>query len=266
MKKLERENANALRFICGVVLSVWTGLVGVLFIIVTWHIYRFGGQTPYTTERIQAAWKTVAAPFWIWIAMIVFCGVLSAAFPLSEKRRAQKDTSVTLKRLLERLPAATQEMGKQRRLRAAAWAVSLLVSVVCIAVTLVYLLSNGFQSQVKTGYLATHEEAERLVRALPWVLAAFGVTVFAAYFDEARKNAELSLVKKELAQGAKSGAVAALEKDKAENRQNAKAMLAARILVAAVAVALLIVGIAGGGVVALLDKAVNICTQCIGLG
>lgn len=95
-----------------------------------------------------------------------------------------------------------------------------------------------------------------LIATLPWLAAAFAALYAASVINDRSIERELALLKK-------APAARKEEKTKAENRKTAAAV---RIALLVSAIALIAVGAANGGARDVLVKAINICTECIGLG
>ena len=99
-------------------------------------------------------------------------------------------------------------------------------------------------------------------------LAAIFATMLICTSSYAR---ELSLVKASLKTAKKDisgqmSAVSGQQATKEPNSQNEKILLGARLTLAVIAVVFIVVGIFNGGMADVLQKAINICTECIGLG
>ncbi len=256
---------DRLCFWCRALLGVWTLLVGALFIVQVWRIFLVDGA--FTAQNVSAKFWEIAAFFFVWVLCICAVGVLEWIYPQAEQVRAVVNRRLTLRKLKARLPE--NERGRYAlTARFAAWCVFLLAAGVCAAMVAGYLLSPFYKQAASTGFFAEHGEAERLVRSLPYLFGAFALAVGVAYFEEYQLEKELSLIKTQIAENAKKGVVVrgvamANKKDKAAS---GKTLLLARCIVGGVALVCIVSGICNGGMADVLGKAVNICTQCIGLG
>ena len=131
---MTEEKIRRVRMVYGICLSVLTGIVGLLFIMQVWSIYRSGADNPYTVASISAHFKQIAVPVWLWIMVVV----LGAAFPREETRiSAFVDPYATLKKLKKRLPedTNTSEIKKESRFRAIVYVASLILCVVSAVVS-----------------------------------------------------------------------------------------------------------------------------------
>ena len=259
-----RQNkTEKLRRVYSVFLGIWTLFVGVLFVVQVWRIFLSGGG--FTVESVSVKFFEILVPFIIWAVAVVFGGVFALAFPVFEKPVAYIDPRSTLKKLKARLP---QNDGDRYALNArfVAWCVCFFIALACAIVAGVYLMNSFYEPVANVGFLAEHEEAERIVRALPWVFAAFGVAIAVSFFDRYSLQKEIALVKSQIAENAKKGVIVKNKSLQKPTQSNQRTTLFVRATIGVVAIVLIVWGIINGGMADVLGKAINICTQCIGLG
>jgi hypothetical protein len=91
---------------------------------------------------------------------------------------------------------------------------------------------------------------------------ATGLCVALVYLEHASLRRELEAVKRI----AKVCGMRRTQEEPAPIAKNDRVILIVRIALAVAAVGLMIAGIANGGMADVLAKAINICTECIGLG
>ena len=94
---------------------------------------------------------------------------------------------------------------------------------------------------------------------LPFLVVSFCYAVFTSYYFKKSYERELELIKKLPA------AVSVDSSDKIASSSN-KMMLFIKLTIVIIAVAVMIYGFIAGGTADVLTKAINICTECIGLG
>lgn len=277
---MEEKKIQTTRLVYGICLSVLTVAVAVLFIVQIWSIFRAGGDAPYTVEIVSKKFSQIAVPFWLWLAAIVGGGVLSFVFPEEEETpKAFADMRKTLTRLKGRLPENAEGMVEVKRenvVRAIVWGVAAALCVAATVVGLLYLFDKGYVGKFDTEFFKSHTEAEKLIKIFPWVFVALCVCAGALIYQSYSLKKELNAVKKMIAESAKKGEKL-VQKEKEEgifDKISAKlaffgkekSVLIIRLCLAAAGVALFVVGIFNGGMADVLTKAINICTQCIGLG
>lgn len=272
-----QKKSQLIRTIYGIWLAAWTGIVAVLFIVQIWALFRATDVDPYSVETVSAHFAKIAVPFWIWIALLVGGGVLAWVFPQEEERpKAFVSVEKTLTRLKARLPENAEgmvEVKKENRIRYVVWGVCAALCVAAAIVAGLYLTDKDYVVKFTTEFFKSHAEAEKLIKIFPWVFAALCVCAGALIYQSYSLKKELSLVKQMLADSAKRGEKSAVKETKSGLWQkilaffgNAWTKNVVRIVLAAGAIVLVIVGINNGGMRDVLEKAINICTQCIGLG
>ena len=274
------KKADKIRLYYGIFLGVFTVVVGVLFIVQAALIYYGGDDSNgknYTRELVGEKLKQILIPVCFWIAAIIAGFVLSVVFPEQEQRlKAKMSAGETVSRLRRRLPeGALTEEGKQaKKYYYARWGARLAALAVCLAAaiaSIVYL----FQPVHFPAEDINHEILVMLKNVLPWVGVAFAACCGAVTFDYYMAKRELGSVKQLLA--TKSGvpknsfffdeATAAVDGAVAKVKPHSKwILLGVRLAVLVLGVTFVLLGIFNGGATDVLIKAINICTECIGLG
>ena len=274
------KKSQSVRGVLGVYLSIWTIAVGLMFIVQIWALFRATDVKPYSVESVSRHFAKVAVPFWIWIAMVVISGLLAWAFPDGEEKpKAFVSVSKTLTRLKGRLPENAEgmvELKRESAMRTVAWLVSFAMCVVSAIVAWKYLMNGEYVGELTSKFFQEHVIAEKLIKICTWVVASLCTCVCALIYHSHSLNKELSMVKQMVADSAKRGEKPAVKETKAGILGKASEKLAllgsdrakniTRIVLAVGGVVLVIVGIFNGGMASILEKAINICTQCIGLG
>lgn len=277
---MEEKTIQRAKRIYGICLSVLTVAVAALFIIQIWRLFRAETDTPYTVESVSLHFSQIALPFWLWIAAIVGGGVLSYAFPeTAEQPKAFVETHILLNRLKGRLPeneGGMVALKRENTLRKAVWGTCAALCAASAVIALAYLFDGDYVVKAQTEFFQSHAEAEKLIKIFPWVLASLCACAGALLYQSYSLKKELSMVKRALAESAKRGEKpvkretksTALEKlaNKLSFLGKEKSVLVIRLVLAAAGIALFVVGIFNGGMADVLTKAINICTQCIGLG
>ena len=243
--------------------------VGLLFIVQVWALFSLG-EKAFSRASVAEHFTPIAPFFFLWLAGVVGGAVIWQIFPAQNPAVLPViEPSVTLKKLSVRLGENYQSKhAKNRRIVAVACAI---VAVACAIVATLYLTGN-YAGKAQTGFFASHNEAERLLRAMPWIIGGLCALAFTSYYHAFSSQKEIVVVKAEIIENAKKGVK--VEKRKQEPTFLEKIpfmkskwfMIGVRATLGVLAVVLIIVGILGGGMADVLEKAINICTQCIGLG
>ena len=140
---------------------------------------------------------------------------------------------------------------KQRRLRMIHTVIRTALIVVCSAVFLVYALNpaNFHSSEINSSMISA------MWVLIPCVVIPFGYSVFTAFYFDRSLSREIDLIKT---------LPAAESAEKNETKDLFVTVLKIAILV--IGATLMFFGLATGGTADVLTKAMNICTECIGLG
>lgn len=271
--------AKQIRLWYGIFLSLFTAVLGGLFIGVAVGILSDGNwvQGAYSREIVAERLFPVSIVFYFWIAAIVAGFVLSLVYP-------QKDTPVkipqekaTLKRLSARIP---QGRGKDYfdnlKYTIDVQFNRLIVYIVCAAIcfagaiaSAVYLFqSKNFASPDKNASMLN-----MLINVGPWVFVSFAASIAMVIYEKFSYNREITALKQLITNYKGNPVIAAVKPQNAVWLKikaffgNKYFKLGVRIAVGVVALTFVLVGIFDTeGARDVFIKAINICTECIGLG
>lgn len=252
-----------IRLIYNCLLSVMLIVTGILLMTACVRVYKIGDR-PFTPENISAAFAKISFIVWITLAMTVIAIILALAMP-SEKEKlcGATDKKTVLKRLLSRLNIeklnedTLHNIEKEKKLRLCFRLGAITLSLAAIAPALVYTLNMN-------NYTADYNESVLLscIWILPTSFFAMGISFIYVILENRSIERQLKFVKE-----AFSDSSVRLPSKKSEAaRAYPKAVLGVRISIAVIAVLFIALGIANGGMADVLSKAINICTECIGLG
>lgn len=244
-----------LRRIFGMILSCVIIVAGICLMVACVGIYRSGDE-PFSREAVAAAFVPIAIPVYLCLVMVAAGFVLKLIFPApAEKIIPAKQLSVMLNRLSARadlencenqlkaaVSAERQRRKTQRMVCAAVLAASALVF-------LIYALDGS--------HFHSSEINSSMIRAmwvlLPCLAVAFAACVVTVSLRKKSILREIELLKQCPKLTAPQG-----------NVVTAPCKIRYALLIAAIALA--VFGFCSGGTADVLTKAVNICTECIGLG
>lgn len=250
-----------IRLIYGAVLGGSIVIAGICLMAACLGIYD-GGNGAFSREAVAEAFSPIALPVYLCLTLTVL------GFPLNwllrdadKKIPFRKQNTMILKRLHEKtaleecdpqLQEAVAAEARSRRIRRGiCWGMLIL----SIAVFLVYVLTGD--------RFLLPDITSSMVRAmavlLPCLAVTFGYSVYAVYRNEKSMEAEIRLMKQASASAPKEPG----STPEAETKMNLNTLRAAIVLTA---LAVLLFGYFTGGTMDVLTKAVNICTECIGLG
>lgn len=254
---MDEKKLRLIHTVCGIVISAALIAAAICLILSAYTIYNLGDK-PYNPESISAEYAKIAAPLWIAIGAVIAGILLNVALPLPQKRKkSEKDPFVQLRILQKKLPADCNHTGikHQREVRARSRVVCAgLCALSFIPAAVVLCDYDSFTVDNLTPALL------RVVAALAIGVIISGVLLFILSVIE-RKSAEREIewTKVALSEGEK-------EAVKVTDTSSENKIKIIRLVLVGVACALIVIGLTQDGFYDVLQKAIRICTECIGLG
>lgn len=253
-----------IRLIYRILLSASLVISGVLLMVACVGIYR-SGSSPFSRESVAAAFGTIAIPVYISLALLIGGFILELILPENPtKLLPEKQHDAILHRLAKKLdvascaPAILSGILAQQKKRRNLQISSLGILAVCSVVFLIY----GANIRNFPLHDATGSVQKSMWLFIPCLAIPFGFAVYAAYAKKASICKEIDLVKEAIAQGFTTPKA----KEEAAPSSTEKPLQFAKYAILFVAVGILIYGFLLGGTKDVLTKAINICTECVGLG
>lgn len=256
---MTNELAKRIRGICGILLSLSIFAAGICLMAACLGIYQTGDH-PFSREVVAKAFSGIAFSVYLCLGLVVATFVLDLFLPGEKKKlTAGKQTALILKRLHSKIDlslcdeALRNRVAAEQKSRKLHRSITACLLVIGSAIFLIYAMNgeNFHQSQINGS----------MIRAmgvlLPCMLLPFGYGVFTSYRNTASMEKEIALLKQADVKKTASAASPAPKISRTALVRNV-------VLVAAVAC--LIFGFLTGGTADVLTKAVNICTECVGLG
>lgn len=256
---MTKNTSQRIRRICGIASGISIVVAGACLIWACLGIYG-GGDGAFSREAVAAAFSPIAVPVYLCLGLVILGFVLELILPADDSRRAvSKNPAMTLKRLRAKLDlgkcseelqsAILAQVAKRRNDR------------IIIAALLAVGGAVFFWIALQPGAFHQSQINDSMIRNISILLCclapAFGFAVFAAYRGRKSMEAEIALLKTAPAEAKVSG--------------DAKLPCPCRInkirtVIAVAALVFLLYGFCTGGTADVLTKAVNICTECVGLG
>ena len=243
---------------------ILTAATILLLVLLAWQcldIYWAGNSSSNLDENglhIQSVYRaedviTRLKGLWIWAVGYLALLIAACIMIPGETRKAsanpmEPDNRLRLmKKKLSVLPeAAKAEETLRKKVCCGTFAVVML----CAGISLIFLMNRehftSWDLEVVMGQM--------LVHTLPWIALAFGAVITAAFVCRRSLEREIHLLK-----GASGDKMP-------ETASKPSRLLSVRIALYVLAAVLIADGISNGGMRDVLIKAINICTECIGLG
>lgn len=273
---MKEKTCKTVRLYYGLATSLISVVVGALLIWQTLDIYLNGGRRPFSREIVGQRLALVSPAFWIWLVMIVAGFVIWEVFPVKKKIASLKDDCYALKRLKKRIPPKVGEreldsLGYVMKEEETLLLLKLCVFLVCLAGAvygIVYLATPAHFPKTDV----TAEIVRMVKNILPCAAIAFVAAIAFKYAEIRSAKKQLPHVKK-LAASKGGDYIASVKYAGADTYfdigrvlNNKYFILGVRIAVGCLAIGFIIAGAVNGNMRAIFIKAVNICTECIGLG
>lgn len=249
--------------IIAIATAVCAVLLGVLFIICCAHLYFTGGETPYSRERVGDYLIILAVPSFITIALAVGGLIFNYVSGASDSELTGRTQCELLESFASRYDfnsfdeetksAVSTERTARKVIEIATFSISALLFVT--ALLYVTLVADFTVDNLNADVLAA------FAVALP--LAAIGVAIHIPRIYMAERSAEKEL---ELLRASIKNHGAPAPAKKIEKTGAAYYTDIGKYVILSASVVLIILGITNGGMADVLQKAVKICTECIGLG
>lgn len=239
-------------------LSFW--VAGICLICGCLTIY-FSGEQPYSREAVAEIFEKIAIPVYFCLFLTVISIIWQLISPKSRNTKTSfKDYTSLINKLSAKKDLAAdnndifEAISKEKALRKTHMLIRTAIICVSSIVFLCYALNsaNFHQTEINTSMIRA------MLVMLPCLAVSFGYSVFTAYLNRNSYERELDLIKKLPASTNNASDEAVLKK--------CNSALIIKIALVIVALCIIIYGYFTGGTTDVLTKAINICTECIGLG
>ncbi len=211
-------------------------------------------EAVYTPEAVEEQMRRIS-PLLFMVLGMAAAGLLlgirdeGSTRPVSSPE-AERDLIVS--RLRETDEGIRKERKRQLFIRRTRWAAFAL----CMVPILVYFADRGHFPEKDLEGMA----ASLVLHTLPWAALGLMMLLGGAFLEEKSIRRETEAAKSLLKAGSVRPAASA------GGRQTGRGITAARILLLAAAAVFMVLGVLNGSLKDVLLKAINICTECIGLG
>ena len=255
---MTKENSARVRLVSGTLQSVSIAAAAACLMTACVGIYRMGSR-PFSPESVAEAFEPIALPVYLCLGLIAVGFLLELILPVNTaKPKLKRQTALLLHRMSSRtdLNACSEELRTavlaQRSRRVKHSRIRTVLLIVCSAAFLCYGANpaNFHQTEINSSM------ARAMMVMIPCLAPCFCYAIYVARVNEASMDAEIALLKQAPAEARIQPAAA----------NNGNRVRNVRIALVVLGVAFLVYGYITGGTVDVLTKAINICTECVGLG
>ena len=248
-----------MRRIFAVLLSISLVLAGICLIAACYTIYR-SGDSPYSREAVADAFSFIAVPVFFCLALMIL-GILAKPFlpSVQKKLPPEKNLPLILARLQKKADLSVCEESLREQILAcrSCRKRNQYIAAGTLALSTLIFLSYALDSAHFTLEDVNGSVISAVLKLLPCMLLPAGIGILAALENKKCMAREITLLRQ--APTAPSPAPAC-EKAPCSN------LPYVRWVILVVAVVFLLYGATTGGTADVLVKAINICTECVGLG
>lgn len=257
-----------IRKLCTALLSLLLIMTGVLLITGCVSIYQ-SGPRPFTPESISAMFRKIQVPIYITLSMMLITVIMHLICPVPQKKnRIAVEKKVILHRMEKRLSQngislLTPTVKRERLLRRLLW----IVAIAICAVLFIPAAQYTFDPAHFTLTSFNEDTASATWYLIPAFLLSSIVIILAIYVQQAGYTRDIDRAKKLLAKAPKEKNDTHVETvAQPSSKTPQRVIWGVRLGLLILGVTFIILGIFNGGMADVLSKAINICTECIGLG
>lgn len=264
---MTQKRKNIIHLVYSIVLSVLVVALGICFAFSCVTIYK-SGDRPFTTESISEQLVNIFPLAVTTFAFVIGGIVLSAALPLEEKRplKAEMDLRSRAKRMRELLASYGEKSKSASKMRALRTTFAIITGVICailsVPVLVYFSVGSNFTLNDLNGSVIS-----ATYFTLPFALVALALHIVYSYVEKISYKKEIECLKSAIASAKSENKTKKQEESPVKNGKSKFVfLLLLRIVLFVIAAAFILIGIFNGGMSDVLNKAIAICTECIGLG
>ena len=260
------KNNNLIHKLYGIVTGISAVVAGICLIAACLHIYRSGVAADaaqiYTRQIVAESFAKIAIPVYACLILMIGGMVLKLVLPTEKPRlKPEKNLPLILQRLQEKTDLASCDENLRNAIAKEQKRRKDLGFLTTFAQAMAYVNFWDYATEPEYwGANSTPSMVKAVTVLLIFLAIPFALAVFTVYRSRKSMATEIELMRQAAAQAPK-----AVEKAEIKARSS-KPVNIARIVILAAAVVLVVLGACNEGTKDILTKAVNICTECVGLG
>ena len=268
---MNNETLKRIHQIYNAVLSIVIVITGMCLITARLGIYQSGDQ-PYSRESVAAAFVPISVPVYLCLGMMVIGFIWEFLSPSAISKTTTPRAYIHIinqLRIKKDLSACEEtlrlKMEKEQKNRKLHRTISMVILTISSCLFLIYALNGAHfhQSEINTSMI------QAMYRLIPCAAVSFGYGIFTLYYNKASFEREIELLKQvpsvDAAKAADNKHI--YEAKLSEHQRTSDGQIKIfRNICLCLGLFFLIYGFITGGTADVLTKAINICTECIGLG
>lgn len=259
---MPKDNVKKIHLVYRCIVSALIVALSIALMLSCLDIYH-SGPRPYSPTSIAKRFDRIAILVYVTVAMIMAGFILSLVLPLEEQRpKAMRDELTAMKKLKRKAGVLDEEVYKPAKREKSLRLTLRLATAACCAGLMIYPMIYFLDMQHFTiANLAQDIIDASLVALIP---AAIGLMLCFVCSILASKSIqrESSIYKNAIATSKGGNSPISCQQPKPMGRW----ILALRCMIFATAICFIALGIFNGGAQSVYEKAIAICTECIGLG
>ncbi len=203
----------------------------------------------YTAADVGARLRMFVIPGAAYGLLLIVTAAVQSRMPAGKEKISLAPEN-RLRLMKKRVSTLPEEAAREERFRRNTWVATAVVLIACAALAGTFLLDgSNFVSWDLEPVMA-----DLLIHVAPWVAVGFAAVYTACRTCDGSMLRECESLK------------SAPQEKPAPSRETAFPMSVVRVSLYGAAMAFILLGVMNGGLRDVLVKAINICTECIGLG
>lgn len=253
--------SNKLNKVILLVTSFQTIILGIAFIVQILRIY-FGNSKVFTRDICGQYILEILPVIILWILVIIGSFIYFNINDFKYKN-ISKVSNVTKLANLERICPMINDEMVSNKLKSIKKKNLIVEIILIIIIVLSSLMGLGYLLNIKhfdpTGDL--FDQAKQMaIHLMPWAIISFGAFIGYSFYIEYSAKASCDILREVIKNNGK------VNKEEILSKKKKMIKLICQLCIVVIAVVFIVVGVFNGGAEDTLQKAVNICTECIGLG
>ena len=247
-----------------IIVSIQTILLGILFIVQVLRIY-YGNDQTFTADICKEYILQILPVIILWVVLLIASYIYLEVKNYKLKNIAKLTNDLKL-RTFESICPSYEEgildneymlLNKEKQKRKNAGIINIVILILCSLMGIGYLVQK--EHFLSNGDL-TKQAIQMTIHLIPWVIISLISTIAYVLYEEHSAKVSIDLIKIIIKSKGKKEFIT-----KQDIRKH-KIINIARLAVIVLSITFIIHGTYNGGASDVYQKAINICTECIGLG